>query len=131
MAKVVVLGDLNDDPDSPSVKTHLSAIGKAKKVRKGNTYNPMFSFYKKGLGTTAYRDAWSLFDQVILTRAFLKKNQTGYRFYQANIYNPRYMVQKAGRYKGYPYRTFAGGEYLGGYSDHFPVYVALVKQISD
>ncbi len=129
MAKVIVLGDLNDDPDSPSVKTHLNAIGKAKKVKKGNTYNPMFSFYKKGLGTTAYRDAWSLFDQVILTRAFLKKNQSGYRFYQANIHNPRYMVQKAGRYKGYPFRTFAGGEYLGGYSDHFPVYVALVKQI--
>ena len=129
MAKVVLLGDLNDDPDSPSVKNYLSAVGKAKKVKKGNTYNPMFDFYKKGLGTTAYRDAWSLFDQVILTRAFLRKNQTGYRFYQANIHNPRYMVQKSGRYKGYPFRTFAGGSYLGGYSDHFPVYVALVKQI--
>jgi len=126
-AKVIVMGDLNDDPVSPSVKKILRATGKVNKVKKGLTFNPMYSFFKKGIGTTAYQDAWSLFDQVILSRGFVKKNQQGWRFYKAGIYNPRYLVQKTGRYQGYPFRTFAGGNYLGGYSDHYPVYTYLVK----
>ena len=46
-----------------------------------------------------------------------------------NIFNERYLQQKTGKFKGYPFRTFAGGSYLGGYSDHFPVYIYLLKAI--
>ena len=129
LAKVIVMGDLNDDPVSPSVKTHLAAVGKTKKMRSGQMFNPMFDFFKKGLGTTAYQDAWSLFDQIILSRGFTRKRQEGYRFLKAVIHNPKYLVQKTGRYRGYPFRTFAGGAYIGGYSDHFPVYVYIVKAL--
>ncbi|MEL6357013.1 MAG: hypothetical protein AAFQ37_08805 [Bacteroidota bacterium] len=45
------------------------------------------------------------------------------------MYNPQYMYQKTGRFRGYPFRAFVGGSYLGGYSDHFPVYVLLVKPV--
>lgn len=128
-AKVVVMGDLNDDPVSPSVKNVLRAQNKASKVKAGDTYNPMFSYFKKGIGTTAWRDAWSLFDQIILSKGYLNKNDNGYQFYQARIYNPKHMIQKTGRYQGYPFRTFAGGSYQGGYSDHFAVYVYLVKRV--
>jgi len=63
-AKVIVMGDLNDDPVSPSVKKILRATGKVNKVKKGLTFNPTYSFFKKGIGTTAYQDAWSLSDFV-------------------------------------------------------------------
>jgi len=36
--------------------------------------------------------------------------------------------QQEGQYAGYPFRTFAGGAYAGGYSDHLPVYVILIKE---
>jgi len=29
------------------------------------------------------------------------------------------------RYEGYPLRTFAGQKYLGGYSDHLPIYIQI------
>ncbi|RMF00010.1 MAG: endonuclease/exonuclease/phosphatase family protein, partial [Bacteroidetes bacterium] len=50
-------------------------------------------------------------------------------FYRAYIFNPTYLTQKTGHFKGYPFRTFAGDTYLGGYSDHFPVYVAFLKKV--
>ena len=36
----------------------------------------------------------------------------------------------SGNYKGYPFRTYGGSSFLGGYSDHFPVYMFLVKKAS-
>ena len=41
------------------------------------------------------------------------------------------MMQKKGQYKGYPLRSFANGAYTGGYSDHFPVYIYLIKEVSN
>lgn len=128
-AKIVIMGDLNDDPTSPSVAQVLAAEGKKNKVRKGGFYTPMWEFFRKGMGSNAYRDAWSLFDQLIISDNFLNENQTGYRFYQAYIYNPNYLIQKNGHFVGYPFRTFAGDAYLGGYSDHFPVYMAILKPV--
>lgn len=126
-AKVVIVGDLNDDPTSPSVSQVLAASGKKNRVRKGGFYTPMWEFFRKGMGSNAWRDAWSLFDQIILSDNWLSEKQPGYRFYQAYIFNPNYMVQKSGHFIGYPYRTFSGDTYLGGYSDHFPVYMAIIK----
>jgi len=129
-AKIIIMGDLNDDPISPSVKEVLAAQRKKRRVNEGGFYNPMYDLYKKGIGTLAYRDAWSLFDQILLSHGLISSTpEEGYQFYQVRIHNPKYLLQKKGRFKGYPFRTFGGSEYLGGYSDHFPVYVFLVKAI--
>lgn len=128
-AKVIIMGDLNDDPISPSVKEVIGAKFNRRRVRKGEFYNPMYELYRKGIGTLAYRDAWSLFDQLLLSDGLLDERQDGYQFFKVRIHNPKYLLQKHGRFKGYPFRTFGGNEYLGGYSDHFPVYVFLVKPI--
>ncbi len=129
MAKVILMGDLNDDPISPSVTDYLRAKGKKKQVGPKNMYNPMYEYYKKGLGTTAWRDAWSLFDQIIVSPGLIQKKGTGYQFFKAKVFNKKHMVQRSGQYKGYPFRTFVGDNYLGGYSDHFPVYAFFVKPI--
>ncbi len=128
-ANILIMGDLNDDPVSPSVKKILRAKNKAKRVRSDDFFNPLYQFYKKGIGTLAYRDAWNLFDQILLSSGLVGEEPGGYTFYRAEIYNPTYLVQKTGQFKGYPFRTFGGGAYLGGYSDHFPVCVYLVKMI--
>ena len=130
-AKIIVMGDLNDDPISPSVKDVLASKYKKKDVRTGDFYNPMHQFFKRGYGTTAWRDAWSLFDQIIVSSSLLKKRQSGYRFHKAAVFNKPYLIQKTGRYKGYPYRTFDFDNYIAGYSDHFPVYLFLVKEIAN
>ncbi|WP_245531760.1 hypothetical protein [Anaerophaga thermohalophila] len=38
------------------------------------------------------------------------------------------MRQQEGDYRGYPYRTFVGDWYHGGYSDHFPGCIVLKKK---
>jgi len=127
--KLILMGDLNDDPVSPSVKTHLMAKKNADEVDNGGFYNPMESFYNKGIGSNAWNDSWSLFDQIILSKGLLDKSQDGYFYYQTNIFNKTFLRQKSGPYKDYPYRTYSGGKYIGGYSDHFPVFVYLLKAI--
>lgn len=129
MAKVLVMGDLNDDPVSPSVKEVLQGKRALEEVARGEMFNPMYQFFKKGIGTLAYRDAWSLFDQIIITEGLARPHEKGYYYYQARIFNPPFMSQSSGPFKGYPLRTFAGNEFLDGYSDHFPVYVYLVRKI--
>ena len=123
------MGDLNDDPTNDSVTKYLKARKKSTGLKEGDLFNPMYSFYKKGLGTTAWRDAWSLFDQLIVSQGMLDKEDSGFFFWKAKVFNPKHMTQKTGRFKGYPYRSFVGDTWMGGYSDHFPVYLFLAKEL--
>lgn len=127
-AKIIVMGDLNDDPVNESITIGLRAHGDAKKLKAGNLYNPWVEFYKSGLGTLAYQDAWSLFDQIIVSPAFLDKKQQGFFLYKHHIFKPGYLIENIGKYKGYPMRTYSGDVYRGGYSDHFPTYLVLLKR---
>jgi hypothetical protein len=128
-AKVFIMGDLNDDPTNASVKTVLKAKKDKEKVGFKDIYNPYENMFKNGIGTTAYRDAWSLFDQILITAPLLKKDFSSYRFYKAGIFNENFLTQKSGRFKGYPFRSFGYSGFTEGYSDHFPVYIYLIKEI--
>jgi len=128
-AKIIIMGDLNDDPGSPSVKKVLQAKAKKADVKKGMVYNAMEPFFNRGIGTLAYRDSWNLFDQIMITPALLNAADNKFHFWKAGIYNREFMKNRSGRYKGYPKRTLVGGQFLGGYSDHFPTYIILIKQI--
>ena len=124
------MGDLNDDPVSPSVTKVLNAKGDINDVERRGLYNPWVDMYKKGIGTLAYQDAWGLFDQIIISQSWLKKNQDGFFYYQAHIFNKQFLIENIGKYRGYPMRTYDGNSYRGGYSDHFPTYIILLKKVN-
>jgi hypothetical protein len=126
--RMIVMGDLNDDPLSASVVDVLKSQGDEKEFKPGALYNPWVNYYKKGIGTLAWNDAWNLFDQVIISPSYLKTDQNRFFFQKAVIFNRPYLVQKTGRYKGYPFRTYDFDLYMRGYSDHFPVYIVLLKK---
>lgn len=128
-AKIILMGDLNDDPLSPSVVNVLKSKGNEAELKAGDLYNPWVGYYKKGLGTLAWNDAWNLFDQILISQSFLNKKQKGYFFQKAVIFSRPYLLQKSGRYKGYPFRTYDFNIYMRGYSDHFPVYIVMLKKI--
>ena len=128
-AKIITMGDLNDDPTNASVKDVLKAKRKQEDVELKGIYNPMIDFYKKGLGSNAYRDSWSLFDQIMVTKPLIEKDFSSFRYYKAGIYNKNYLTNKKGRYKGYPLRSFADGGFTDGFSDHFPVYIYLIREV--
>ena len=122
------MGDLNDNPNDPSVKKILGAKPYRKDVEIKGFYNPMFKLAKKGIGSLAWGDQWNFFDQVMVSSALLDTGYATYQYYKAGVFNPGYLITRAGKYKGYPFRSFANGAYSGGYSDHFPVYIYLIKE---
>lgn len=130
-AKIITMGDLNDNPINASVQKILKAKRKKKQVKLKDIYNPMIDFYKKGLGSNAYRDGWSLFDQIMVTQPFIEKDYSSYRFYKAGVFNRNYLTNKKGAFKGYPFRSFTNGGFTNGFSDHFPVYIYLIKAITE
>ena len=98
-AKIITMGDFNDDPTSPSVKDHLNAQRESNGMQMRELFNPMEDLAKQGYGSLAYRDSWNLFDQIIISTELTKKDFSSYRFYKAGIYNKTYLVNAHGRYK--------------------------------
>ena len=123
------MGDLNDNPTNKSLKKVLKTKRKKKAVGLKGIYNPMETIYKNGGGTNAYRGVWFLFDQILMTKPLLDKDFSSFRFYKAGVYNKPYLLNKDGRFKGYPFRSFSYGKFIDGYSDHFPVYVHVIRQV--
>jgi exonuclease III len=127
-ARIVYMGDLNDDPVNASVKRFLKSDGRKEAAVGDMLYNPMVDLYNKGIGTLAWRDSWNLFDQTILSPGLVSGDGGRYRFFGAKVFNKPYLRQQDGNFAGYPFRTYVGNNYRGGYSDHFPVYVILVRE---
>ncbi len=126
-AKVVIMGDLNDDPVNVSVRDVLGAKQKRDNVNADDLFNPMAELYAKGIGSLGYKGNWNLFDQIIISGNMLGNDRTTFKFWKAEVFNRDFLVQQEGQYKGYPLRTFSGNTFLNGYSDHFPVLVYLIK----
>jgi len=129
-AKIIIMGDLNDDPNNSSLKKVLKAKGKKKEIQEGDIYNPMENMFKRGFNTLGYRDNINLFDQILISSSLLTTTNEydTYKMFKTNIFNPRFLTTKSGRYKGYPFRSYGNGLFTGGYSDHFPVYMYLIKE---
>lgn len=127
-ARIVYMGDLNDDPVDPSVRRHLRTTAKPELAHDGFLFNPMEELYNKGVGTGAWRDTWNLFDQIIISPALVTGQGGRYKYYAARVYNRPYLQQTEGSFAGYPLRSFVGDVWQGGYSDHFPVFLVLVRE---
>lgn len=127
-AKIIVMGDLNDNPDNESVKDNLYSGRNPDKLKDGQLYNPFYNIYKKGVGTNAYRDAWSLFDQLIISQGLISEDKSSYVYWKSNILRKKFMISDEGQYEGYPKRTFSYDLFQNGYSDHFPVYLFLIME---
>ena len=131
-AKIITMGDFNDDPHDDSMKKILNAKKYIEDVKTNGIYNPMEVILSdQGIGSNAYRDVWQLFDQILVTEPFLNKKYDSYQFYKAGVFNESYLINKAGKYKGYPFRSFSWGSFTDGYSDHLPSYIYLIKEIQD
>jgi hypothetical protein len=125
-AKVITMADLNDGPYNKSLKIALGAKAKKAEVPELGTFNPFEDMAKHGLGTIAFRDSWDIFDQIIMTASLIKPDFSTFEFWKAGIFNKSYLIQTSGQYKGYPLRH---SQTEVGFSDHFPVYIYLIKEM--
>ncbi|MFW6371128.1 MAG: endonuclease/exonuclease/phosphatase family protein [Bacteroidota bacterium] len=127
-ARIVVMGDLNDDPVDESVKKYLGAAVTPQKVGSDSLFNVTAPLFFQGRGTLCYRNFWNLFDQIIVTPNLMQEKSGKHHIIKTEIYDKQYLRQQEGDYSGYPYRTFVGDWYHGGYSDHFASYIVLKKK---
>jgi hypothetical protein len=125
-AKILTMGDFNDGPYNKSIKEAIGAKRKKADVKEFGMYNPFEEMFYKGHATLFWRDAGDIFDQIIISEPLIKNDYSSFRYWKAGIYNQPYMIQNSGQYKGYPLRNSSSAP---GYSDHFPSFVYLIKEI--
>lgn len=127
-AKVAIMGDFNDDPVNVCIKNVLNTHGDIKAGKEGQYFNPMEKPYNDGNGTLAWQDSWNLFDQIIINKTWLPGQYETWQYYTVRIFNKPFLKSDYGNFKGYPFRTYSGGAYTAGYSDHFPVFITIAKE---
>ena len=132
--KIAVMGDMNDDPFDESMAVLLRGRKDIDAVAAEDFYNPFWSMLENGFGSLCYQGTWSIYDQILLNYNLAKAPAGGLHVrkivqdkYYGRVFRKPFMVQESGQYKGYPFRTFSGGAFIGGYSDHFPTYVIISK----
>lgn len=132
--KIVIMGDLNDDPTNKSIYEVLGAKGKPSEVEPFGMFNPFYAMLKAGYGSLGYQDSWNIFDNIIINENLLNATYGELKIQKAHkskfygtIFKRTFMVQQEGQYKNYPLRTYSGNAFLGGYSDHFPVFILIGK----
>ncbi|MGZ5192573.1 MAG: endonuclease/exonuclease/phosphatase family protein [Kaistella sp.] len=130
--KLIAMGDFNDDPVNTSLKNHLGTVAAKKDLSEEKPYlNLMYPLFKKGVASLAYQNAPNLFDQIIVSKNVLSDQVTKeYSLFKTEVYAPGYLINKEGSFRGYPFRSWNGDKFTGGYSDHFPAFIVLQKEVS-
>ena len=123
-AYLISMGDYNDNPNDESVS--LLTQKSNYRPHYEPLFNPMRKLFQNGIGSLAHRDRWHLFDQILLSQNW--KSKKGAVFIKSAVFNPPFLRNPEGKFRGYPYRTNVSGNTLNGYSDHFPVYVLIGKK---
>lgn len=126
---VIIMGDLNDDPQDKSCAKVLGAKRDRQDVDAHGFYNPWWRKLDEGIGTLAYKSSWNLFDQIIISGNLANGADNRWHFWRAEVLNLDFLKDTEGNRQGYPRRTFASGMYLNGYSDHFPTEVFLQRTV--
>lgn len=128
--RIIVMGDFNDYPDDRSMKTHLKAERFPLAGRKINDlvlYNLFENKYSDTIQSYKYNGKWGYLDQFLVTGTLLNDNSTCYVHpKEAFVFSPDFLLTYDEKYGGYkPHRTYSGWTYLGGISDHLPIYFDL------
>ena len=132
--KIVVMGDMNDDPINESQEVWLHGKEKIKEVTDKDFFSPFYVMLKDGFGSLEYKGEWNIFDIILVNRNLAVAPEGGLRIqsnsrgYYGNIFKKDFLTQQSGRYKGTPFRTFSGGKFINGYSDHYPTYIVISKK---
>lgn len=127
---IIIMGDLNDDPNNKSCAEVIGAKSKTEYVKKGDYFNPWWETLNSGVGSLAYNGVWNLFDQIIISDYFVNYDRKHLTYLNHKVLNFKFLITPEGSRKGYPLRTYASGAFLNGYSDHFPTQIVFVRRIA-
>lgn len=120
-AKVIIMGDFNDQPQNKSLNNILDARFENSEKQSGELINLSAKWLPNG--TLKYQQSWQIFDQIIVSDYLLDKSSKTYTSESnAQIVNLPFLLVDDETYKGKKlFRTYLGYRYEGGFSDHLPV----------
>ncbi|MCO5230662.1 MAG: hypothetical protein M9958_05860 [Chitinophagales bacterium] len=126
-ANIIITGDFNDEPSNASVYEVLRGKGDLNEMQDGDFFNMMYAAHKKGHGSYKFQSSWNMLDQYIISPALLNPDHSIYTTTtSAHIFQPDWLSVKDDVYPGVkPNRTYSGPSYLGGYSDHYPIFMDI------
>ena len=131
--KIVVMGDMNDDPTDRSMTEYLHSKENITELAKGEFFSPFISMFKDGYGTLEYHGAWNLFDIILVSETLVNAKGHSFRLLPtaenkpAAVYKRDFLTQQSGKFAGTPFRTLSYGQFINGYSDHYPTYIVVGK----
>ncbi len=126
-ARIIIMGDFNDEPTNMSLNTLLQANNKRKNASPRDLYNLYYDRHNtEDRGTYHYKGNWNMLDQIIISQALLQEPgyHTGYD--AGKILKEDFMLYENPKANAsIPNKTYGGDTYFGGISDHLPVYVVF------
>ena len=128
-ANIIIIGDLNDFTTNKSLTKVLQANNSLEQISPNKLYNLSHTLeHTLNLGSHKYQGKWGILDQIIVSGSLLQ-NQTLYTSIEkAGIFNASFLIENDESNIGKrPFRTYRGYKYIGGYSDHLPVFFDLLK----
>lgn len=128
-ARILIVGDLNDEPESTTVVDGLGACEKENSSCPSGFINVAAILKNRGFGSYKYQGVWGIIDQIIVSQSLLSGKHKLYTSPQkAAVFESNQLLEPDNQYSGKrPFRTFIGYRYHGGYSDHLPVYIDLIE----
>lgn len=135
--KIVAMGDMNDNPTDDSMAKYLHGQERLENVTPTEFFSPYISMLKAGYGSLCYQGVWSIYDLELVNYNLAHAPNGGFKIqpvtknhgkeYYGVVFKRPWMTTQKGQYKGYPFRTFSNGAFVGGYSDHYPTYIVVGK----
>jgi hypothetical protein len=116
------MGDMNDEPTNKSLKETLGAESPDSGAQ---LVNLMMPDYTDGLGTYFYRGDWNMLDNLVVSGRMITDKRFRVESQKGFIYRNDWMVYTNNKGDKSPNRTYVGEKYVGGVSDHFPVYFKM------
>jgi len=121
-AKIIIIGDMNDEPDNKSLAEIVQAMAPNTKA---NLYNLMIPLDEQNLGSYHYRGEWNMIDNLIVSETVLRGKGFMVTDQLGQVYHETWMEYRNRNGTMSPNRTYGGSNYYGGVSDHFPVFMML------
>lgn len=127
-ANIVIMGDFNDHPNDKSLFQTLKARSLNYHRSDKELYNMFFHRVKeKNFGTYFFQGRWEVLDQFIVSGNLLSESNSVYiKGKEAHVFKRDFLLEEDSKFGiKRPYRTHLGPRYIGGFSDHLPVYMDL------
>jgi predicted extracellular nuclease len=122
-ARIIIMGDMNDEPSNTSLKETLGAGSPGSQTK---LVNLMIPDKTAGSGTYFYNGNWNMLDNLVVSDEMINGKWLHIAGGKGFIFSNDWMIYINKNGDKTPNRSYVGNKYVSGVSDHFPVYFKMI-----